>query len=140
MGQRQMKAVIVQFPFGTVALNEENNLIEKILLPKKPQEAAKAIMKIEAGKISDEIAALIALLRNAGYDTFVFENANLAGEAQSKLNVKAEVSKPSDVEVLRSRMEQLAVETGFVKEAAELSLWSAQCQHGSCQTACQGRR
>jgi len=119
-----MKAVIVQFPFGTIALNEENNLIEKILLPKKPQEAAKAIVKIEAGKISDEIAALIALLRSAGYDTFVLENASLAGEAQSRLNVKAEVSKPSDVEVLRSRMEQLAVETGFVKEATELSLWT----------------
>jgi nucleolar protein 56 len=124
MGQRQMKAVIVQFPFGTIALNEENNLIEKILLPKKPQEAAKAIIKTEAGKISDEIAALIVLLQNAGYDTFVFENASLAGEAEGRLNVKAEVSKPSDAEALRSRTEQYAVETGFVKEAMELGLWT----------------
>ena len=120
-----MKAVIIQFPFGVVAYDEENNLIEKILFPKEPQAAAKTIMKIEAGKISEELSALITRLQNAGYDTFVFENVGLAGEAQRMLNVKVEVSKPSETgEILRSRMEQFAVETGFVKEAKELSLWT----------------
>ena len=120
-----MKAVIVQFPFGVLAFDEKNNLIEKILFPKEPQAAAKAIVKIEAGKISEELLALITRLQDAGYDTFVFENAGLAGEAQKRLNVKVEVSKPSETgEILRSRMEQFAVETGFVKEAKDLSLWT----------------
>jgi nucleolar protein 56 len=118
-----MKAVIIQFPFGVVAFDEENNLIEKILFPKEPQAAAKTIMKIEAGKISEELSALITRLQNAGYDTFVFENAGLAGEAQRRLNVKVEVSKPSEAEILRSHMDRFAVETGFVKKAKELSLW-----------------
>jgi nucleolar protein 56 len=119
-----MKAVVIQFPFGVVAFDEENNLIEKILFSKESQAAAKTIMKIEAKKISEELSALITRLQNAGYDTFVFENADLAGEAQRRLNVKVEVSKPSETEVLRSRMEQLAVETGFVKKAKEFSLWT----------------
>jgi nucleolar protein 56 len=119
-----MKAVIVQFPFGVVAFDEENNFVEKVLFPKEPQAAARAIVKIEAGRISDELSALITRLQDAGYDTFVFENAGLAGEAQRRLNVKVEVSKPSEVEEIRSRMEQFAVETGFVKKAKELSLWT----------------
>jgi nucleolar protein 56 len=118
-----MKAVIIQFPFGVVAFDEENNLIEKILFPKEPQAAAKTIMKIEAGKISEELSALTTRLQKAGYDTFVFENASLAGEAQKRLNVKVEVSKPSEAEILRSHMDRFAVETGFVKKAKELSLW-----------------
>jgi nucleolar protein 56 len=118
-----MKAVIIQFPFGVVAFDEQNNLLDKAFFPKKPQVAAKKLMKAEAGKIS-EITSLISLLQNAGYDTFVFENANVAGEAQRSLNVKVEVSKSSEVEVLRARTEQVAVETGFVKDAKELSLWN----------------
>jgi len=118
-----MKTMIIQFPFGVVAFDEQNNLVEKVLFPKKPQAAAKSIMKIEAGKIS-EITSLVTLLQNAGYDTFAFENADIASEAQRKLNIKAEVLKTSETEVLRARMEQIAVETGFVKDAKELSLWN----------------
>jgi nucleolar protein 56 len=118
-----MKVVIVQFPFGVVAFDEENNLVEKVLFPKKPQAAAKAIVKVEVGKISDEVSAVVTRLQSAGYDTFVFENAGVAAEAQRRLSVKVEVCKPSEAEVLRSRMDRFAVETGFVKEAKELGLW-----------------
>jgi nucleolar protein 56 len=119
-----MKAVIIQFTFGVAAFDEQNNLLEKVLFPKKPQGAAKKIMKAEAGKISDEIASLISLLQKADYDAFVFENANVAGEAQRSLGVKTEVSKPAEAEALRARMEQVAVEAGFVKDAKEFNVWN----------------
>jgi len=119
-----MKAIIVQFPFGVVAFDEKNNIVEKILFPKEPQAAAKTIVKIEAGRISDEFSALITRLQDAGYGTFVFDNTSLAGEAQRKLGVRVEVSKPSETEAVRSRMDRFAVETGFVKKAKELSLWT----------------
>jgi len=119
-----MKAVIIQFPFGVAAFDEQGNLADKVLFPKKPQTVAKKIMKAESGKISEETASLISLLQKAGYDTFVFENASLAGEAQKSLNVKTEVSKPSEAEPLRARMEQIAVEAGFVEGAKELSVWN----------------
>jgi len=119
-----MKAMIIQFTFGVAAFNEQSNLVEKVLFPKRPQVAAKKIMKTEAGKISDETASLIRLLQKEAYETFVFENANLAGEAQRNLGVKTAVSKPSETEALRARMEQLAVETGFAKDVKELGLWN----------------
>ena len=118
-----MKAVIIQFTFGVAAFNEENSLVEKALFPKKPQAAAKKILKAEDGKIS-ETASLVSTLQKAGYDTFIFENANVAGEAQKSLNIKTEVLKPAEAEPFRALMEQIAVETGFVKDAKELGLWN----------------
>src|SRR3972149_3952463 len=119
-----MKATIMQFTFGAVAFDEQNRLVEKVLFPKEPQEAAKKIMAVEAGKISDEILSLVTLLQNTGFDMFAFENANVASEAQKRLNIKAEASASSEAEAIRARMEQVAIDTGFVKDATELSLWN----------------
>lgn len=119
-----MKATIIECSFGIIAFDEENELVEKVLFSKNPQKAAEIITKIESGRIVDEIADLVRLLKKKGYDSFVFENANLAREAQEKLGVNVDVSKPSKAgETLRSKMEQFAVETGFVKNADEFSLW-----------------
>jgi len=118
-----MKAVIVQFPFGVVAFDEQGNLADKVLFSKKPLAAAKSIVKIESGKIS-EVASLLTTLQNRGYDVFVFENADIANDAQRKLGVNVEVAKASAVEALRGRMEQVAVETGFAKDATELAVWN----------------
>ena len=119
-----MKAFIIQFPYGLTAFDDKKSLVEKVLFPKKPQAAARSLLKTEAGKMSDEVFSLISLLKNVGYDTFVFENANLAEEIQQKMNVTVEVAKPAEAEVLRSRMNEVAVESGFVKDEQELSLWN----------------
>ena len=79
-----MKAFIVQFPFGVAAFDEENSLVEKALFPKKPQAAAKSLLRSESGKLSDQTTSLITLLKNAGYDVFVFQNGKVAEEAQEK--------------------------------------------------------
>jgi len=119
-----MKAFIVQFPFGVAAFDDKNNLVEKTLFPKKPRAAASSLLKTEAGKMSDDIFSLISLLKNAGYSTFVFENANLAEEVQRKMNVTVEVAKPSEAAVFRSRMNEVALESEFVKDEQELGLWN----------------
>ncbi len=95
-----------------------------MLFPRKPQEAAKSISKIEDGKISNETASLISVLQKTGYDTFVFENAKVAGTAKKDLNLKTEVLKPAVVELFRARMEQIAVETCFAEDGKELDLWN----------------
>jgi nucleolar protein 56 len=118
-----MKAVIIQFPFGVVAIDEHGNLADKVLFSKKPLAAAKSIMKIESGKIS-EISSLLTTLQNRGYDVFVFENAGIANYVQRKLGVSVEVAKASEVEALRGRMKQVAVKTGFAKDAKELAAWN----------------
>ena len=124
MGLKKMKAFIIQFPYGITAFDDKNNLVEKVLFPKKPQAAARSLLKAEAGKMSDEVFSLISLLKNVGYDTFIFENANLAEEIQKKMNVTVEVAKPAEADVLRSRMNEVAVESGFVEDDQELSLWN----------------
>jgi nucleolar protein 56 len=120
-----MNATIVECPFGILAFNEENKLIETVLFPKKPQSAAKALIQIETGKMVDEVAELINRLKKSGCEIFVFENASLAREAQINLGVKIDVSKPSKAgEMLRASMERFAIETGFVKNPEEFSLWT----------------
>jgi len=120
-----MKTTVIQSSFGILAFDDENKLIGKMLFPKKPQDAAKAIVKIESGKIVDEIADIIKKLQKNGYETFIFENANLAKEAEENLGVTVKVSKASEAgELFRSSMEHFAVETGFVKSAEEFSLWT----------------
>jgi nucleolar protein 56 len=119
-----MKALIVQFPFGFAAFNEKNKLVEQGLFPKKPQAAAKALAKIEAGKVSSELSALVTRLKDAGYGVFAFENAAVAADAQKKLGITVEVAEAAEVETVRSRMNTVAVETGFVKDAKALSVWT----------------
>ena len=119
-----MKAFIVQFPFGVAAFDDKNSLVEKALFAKKPQAAAKSLLKTETGKLSDQLSSLVNLLKTIGYDTFVFENANLAEEVQRKLKVNVEVSKPAQAAVLQSRMSEVAVESGFAADEQELSVWN----------------
>ena len=118
------KAVIVQFPFGFVAFNEKGNLAAQGLFPKKPQVAAKALANLEAGKVADELSALIKELKDGGYTLFAFENASIAAETQKKLMVNTEVASAAEVNTARSSMNNLAVETGFVRDAKELSAWT----------------
>jgi nucleolar protein 56 len=119
-----MKAIIIQFPFGVVAFDEANNIAASKVYPKKPQAAAKAIAKIEPDTLSDEISTLIGQLQTSGYDVFAFESQNLANQAQTKLGITTEAAQQSQIQAFHARMQQLAVETGFVKDAKELSLWT----------------
>jgi len=119
-----MKATIVQFPFAIVAFDEKGNIADRKVFPKKPQAAAKAIAKLEEGRITREIEDLITQLQNSGYDTFSFDNPTLAAEAKKTLGITAETTRPADTEPLRTRMEQIAIETGFAKDTQELTLWT----------------
>jgi nucleolar protein 56 len=119
-----MKASIVECSFGIIAFNEENKLVEKALFSKEPQSAAKALIKIENGKMIDEVAELIDRLGKSGYDFFVFENADLANETQERFGVKVKVIKPSEAgEMFRSEMSRYAIEAGFVRDYEEFALW-----------------
>ncbi len=119
-----MKATLVETSFGIFALDEENKLIDKVLFPKNPQQTAKTLSNIEDGRLVDEFKELINRLKKSGYDTFVFENANIAQKAQKTLNITVEVSKPSKAgELVRSNIEKIAIEAGFVKDSQEFRLW-----------------
>jgi nucleolar protein 56 len=119
-----LKAFIVHYPFGVVAFDEKNSLVEKVLFAKKPQVAAESLLKIESGKVSDEILSLVSLLRNSGYDVFVFENIHLADDAQKKHGLKAETASPVEAEGFWGKMSQVALGVGFAKDEQDLALWN----------------
>lgn len=119
-----MKAVIIQFPFGVVAFDEGNHVVGRKVYAKKPATAAKAIAKADPTKLSEETSALIEQLRGIGYDAFAFEAQTVANEVKIKLDVTAETATSQQVEAVRQRMEQIAIETGFVKSVEELRVWT----------------
>lgn len=120
-----MKATLIECSFGLLAFNEESELVEKVLFPNKPQAAARTLFKIEAGKLTEEVEILINKLRERGYDTFIFENENLAKDAQGRLTARVEVAKSSPAgKQVRSNLERLAIKTGFAKDTEEFSLWT----------------
>jgi nucleolar protein 56 len=119
-----MRVTVVECSFGILAFNEEKNLVGKALFPRKPEAVAKTLASIQDGKIVNEIIELVRNLKEEGYDQFIFENTSFAEEIREKLNIDTEVKKPSQAgDMLRSRMEQFALETGFVKDAQEFGLW-----------------
>ncbi|MEM1566529.1 MAG: C/D box methylation guide ribonucleoprotein complex aNOP56 subunit [Candidatus Bathyarchaeia archaeon] len=119
-----MKATVLPTLFGVLAFDESNRLIAHSLFPKKPEEAAKTIVEIESGKAVKEVADLIAHLKNSGYTAFVFENPALAAEIKEKFAVSTEFLKVSDAgQILRSNIENYAIETGFVKDYEEFQYW-----------------
>jgi len=120
-----MKAFVIHYPFGVAAFGEENHLVEKVLFSKKPQAAAKCLLKIESGKPSDEFFSLVSLLCDVGYDVFVFENASIASEVQkSNDNLKVVVASSVEAEALRGRMSEVALSLYFVDDEQELALWN----------------
>jgi nucleolar protein 56 len=119
-----MKAVIVECSFGILAFDEEKKLVGTRLFGRNPHAVAEILANIRAGKVIDEIGGLVRHLQKNGYDFFVFEDGALAREVHAKLKVDTDAAKPSEAgEMVRSRLERFAIETGFVKDAEEFSLW-----------------
>jgi len=120
-----MKATIIESSFGILAFNDDDELVEKVLFPKKPPEAAKTLIKTEAGKITDEVSRLIEALKQKGFDDFLFENENLAREVEAKMGIHVETSKTTKAgKLFQTNPESFAVKTGFVKDSTDFSLWT----------------
>jgi len=119
-----VKATLIECSFGILAFNEENELLEKVLFPKKPLEAAKTVLDIEAGKMIEPLRSMRDKLMKQGYDTFVFESSDLAKSVEKKFNVTVEVDNRSTAgKMVRSRTGEFAVETGFVRNTRDFDLW-----------------
>jgi len=123
-GGNKMKATIIESIMGIIGFGEANDLIDKVFFPKDPKETAERLRKIEIGKIINELETLIEKLRDKGFTVFVFESPEIARNVHEKLHVEVDVSKPSGAgELLRTNLEKLAIEMGFVKNETELRDW-----------------
>ncbi len=120
-----MKASIVESIAGILGFDEKNELADYVLFQRDAKKIAETLLKIESGKIVDELINLIERLKAKGYALFVFENPETARNAHEKLRITVEVAHPSRAgEHLRAHMEKFIIVTGFVKTADELRDWT----------------
>jgi nucleolar protein 56 len=119
-----MKAIIVQFTFGLAAFDENYNFRKVVLFKKDPKLAAKIIIDNEDGNLSSEIKSIVNLMLNNDFDHFSFENIGVAKSIEKTMKVNVEVIERFELKNFGSRMEQIAIESGFIKNSEELVLWN----------------
>jgi len=116
-----VKATIVESVIGVFGFGEDNKLAEKVFFPKDPQKTAKQLQKMENGTVIDEISVLVDKLRAKGYTRFVFENQEMARNAQKKLNIEvASEASTEDGKRLRENLEKFALDLEFVEKPEQL--------------------
>lgn len=119
-----MKATLIACSFAILAFDEEDKLLVNSIFSKNPQFAAKIFAEVEEGKIVDSVRTMMKALMDKAYDTFVFENQSLGKAVEKSFNVNVEVNKPSSAgDLVRSRIEEFAIETGFVKNTEQFTMW-----------------
>ena len=120
-----MKATVLESVIGVLGFDEKNALVDYVLFPKDAKTVAETMLKIEAGRIVDELTSLIERLKSKGYIFFVFENSEAARNAHEKLKIAVEIAHTSEAgESLRANLEQFAIQTGFARESSELRDWT----------------
>jgi nucleolar protein 56 len=121
MDGKLVKVTIVESIMGVFGFGEDNELVEKVLFPKNPQETAEKLRKIEGGKLLEEISILIDKLQNKGYTHFVFENQEISKSANEKFNIEVSVERSSEAgKLFRENLEKFAVEQAFVEKPIQL--------------------
>ena len=71
-----MKAYVASCIVGVFAFNEDGELIDKVLFPKKVEEVAEILSKIKEGELVKEEHKLVKALSMAGYDEIVWSKHN----------------------------------------------------------------
>ena len=120
-GEEELKAFIIPSIIGILGFGEKGELVEKRLFPRDPKEIAKRLKRINSGEIIPEMKDLISELKNKGYETFIFEDLDLAENIREKLRVSSEVEPQSEIgRSLRKKLGEYAVEFDFLKSTLDL--------------------
>ena len=119
-----MKTTIIESVIGVFAFGEDNKLVEKVFFPKDSMETAEKLQMIEAGRVIEEIKVLFKKLQELGYNTFVFENQEMARNVRERLNIEVATVRDSDAgRSLRENLENYALELKFVKKPEHFRAW-----------------
>ena len=120
-GEEELKAFIIPSIIGILGFGEMGELVGKRLFPRDPKEIAKRLKRINSGEIIPEMKDLISELKNKGYETFIFEDLDLAENIREKLRVSSEVEPQSEIgRSLRKKLGEYAVEFDFLKSTLDL--------------------
>jgi len=119
-----VKATLIACSFAILAFDEKDKLLDNSIFAKNPQFAAKIFSEVEEGKIVDSVRTIVKALMEKAYHTLVFENQSLGKTVEKTFSVNIELNRPSSAgDLVRSRIEELAIETGFVKNTEQFTMW-----------------
>jgi nucleolar protein 56 len=119
-----VKASIIPSVIGIFAFDQNNQVVDRILFKKDAETAAEAILHFENGEVTQELKMLLGKLLEINYQTFVFEDPEMAKNVHDSLSSKTETAKSSSsVEWLRDHVLQLAIENDFANSEQEFHKW-----------------
>jgi len=117
-------AEIVICPFGILAFEEGGEMVRHVKFPKDVKATAKKLVSLMDGRPVKELKGLIKALRGQGYDTFLFENPDLARSVEEELGVETTVRTPlRAAELVRSDMAGFAEKIGFSEPGENIDAW-----------------
>jgi len=115
---------VVICPFGILAFDENGELIRHAVFPKDPKLAARRLLSLMDGRPTKELLGLVKALSGQGFDTFYFENPELAKNVSEELGVGTSARAPlKAAELVRTDMEGFASKVGFLEPGEDLSKW-----------------
>lgn len=119
-GSDGKKIHLVETVIGVLGVTGES-VVERVLYPRDPKQIAAALDRQRDGEVTKEASELVEKLMQRGFKGLVLSNEALAKTLADKYSLDTETSGPSGPhEYVRDNLEALAVEYGWVDDAAQL--------------------
>jgi len=111
---------LVETIIGVLGVTGES-VVERVLYPRDPKQIAAALDRQRDGEVTKEAADLVEKLMQRGFKGLVLSSEALAKTIADKYGLETETSGPSGPgEYVRDNLEALAVEYGWIEDAAQL--------------------
>ena len=115
---------VVITPFGILAFDESGELVRHVKFPKDPRAVARKLITMMDGRPTKELTGLVKALMGQGFDTFYFENPELARTVGEELGVSTSAKAPLEAaERVRADMASFAEKIGFLEAGEDLDRW-----------------
>ncbi len=96
---------------GVFGINEDNEIVEKIVYPADPKQIAAALSRQLNGELTREVVESIENLTKRGFNRFIFSNRQLAEAVKGRWRVEVEVrARTAAGRHLRDNLEELAAD------------------------------
>ena len=122
MGGRTAEVIIC--PFGILAFDEEGGLVGYRCFPRDASLVAKELLSLMDGRPTKDLISLVKELSEKGYDTFLFENPELAKGIADETGISTSSQAPLRTgELVRADMAGFAIKIGFLEPGEDISPW-----------------
>lgn len=120
-GNQIYRICVEESLIGVFAIDEANEIVEKSLYPRNPEQIASALMFQEEGELTKEVKEIVEKLIKRGFNMLIFSNKSLAEAVRENWDVKVKIRPKTQAgDYLRNKLEELATSFGWVENASKL--------------------